>query len=881
MPYIRATRLGKVDMSGIKRFFPVDKERTSPQKKAKSEIVLLSSSDDEDDMVVDVKPAASEPKPTAKPAGAPAPAPTPASAAPTPKTAAPTPAQPAAPTPKPAPRAAASKPTPVKAEPVKNSPAPAAPALSAKEVLATIPSVDLPSVEPGAKPNFRQIMERQSSQSQGDSGANLDINAAPNCLTGLTFVVTGQLPTLGREEVQGLIKRYGGAVTSSLSGKTSCLVLGEDAGPSKIQKAKQLKLKVIDEAGFISLLEKMPADGGSGEAAEKARLKREREMEQIRQEAAALGGKSANSTKPSGSAAGKSAGAGGSAGGKPAGAKSGSAGGSSGGTSDSADEARDLWTTKYAPKALTDICGNNSSVHRLSEWLRNWRAARNGTFKGDGSMFKAAMLSGPPGIGKTTAAHLVGKILGYEIIEYNASDTRSKTLLNQQVSQTLNNRAINMGAPNSGTRKIMVIMDEVDGMSGGDRGGVGAMAALARTTNVPLVLICNERTLPKMRPFDRVVFDIQFRRPDESQVRRRLLSIAAVEGLQLDSNAVSQLVAATRSDIRQMLNLLETYQTTQNEMSYDGSRQFSKTWNKEIVLKPFDIAARLLSQGSLSSMTTSERMELYFHDYDFAPLMVQENYLTTCSDLKSAAEAASSVSDGDLVDRKIHGPQQQWSLMPLHALLSCVVPGFHAAGQARGRFNFTSYLGNNSKGTKYKRLLAELRSHMRLKLAANAVDLRLELQPLLAMLLLQPLLSKGADAIPEVIEFMDKYYITKEDFDVVMELGVGKPSTEDLAKKLTTQVKSTFTRKYNGMSHPLPFMKTVDTKLAAQPKQTPDLEDVIADDNVDDEANDETKNDGDDLEKAMKGDKYIKAAKPKAKKAAPKKAAPKKAAKGK
>lgn len=870
-------------MSGIKRFFEVDKQRTSPQKKAKNEILLLSSSEDEDDMVVDVKPAASKSKSPVKPSGrststpqsapAPAPAPTPASKpapTPTPRAAAPTP------------HAPASKPAQVKTEPVKSSPTKSSPASapaqaqtgpSAKEVLASIPSVDLPSVEPGAKPNFRQIMERQSSQSQGDSGANLDINAAPNCLTGLTFVVTGQLPTLGREEVQGLIKRYGGAVTSSLSGKTSCLVLGEDAGPSKIQKAKQLKLKVIDEAGFISLLEKMPADGGSGEAAEKARLKREREMEQIRQEAAALGKKPASGGKNSGSSS-----AGANSGGKPAPGGKSASGGSSGGKPEQDDEARDLWTTKYAPKALTDICGNNSSVNRLSEWLRTWRSARNGTYKGDGSMFKAAMLSGPPGIGKTTAAHLVGKLQGYDVIEYNASDTRSKTLLNQQVSQTLNNRSINMGAPNNGTRKIMVIMDEVDGMSGGDRGGVGAMAALARTTNVPLVLICNERTLPKMRPFDRVVFDIQFRRPDESQVRRRLLSIAAVEGLQLDSNAVSQLVAATRSDIRQMLNLLETYQTTSKEMSYDGSRQFSKTWNKEIVLKPFDIAARLLSQGSLSSMSTSERMELYFHDYDFAPLMVEENYLTTSSDLKSAAEAASSISDGDLVDRKIHGPQQQWSLMPLHALLSCVVPGFHAAGQARGRFNFTSYLGNNSKGTKYKRLLAELRSHMRLKLAANAVDLRMELQPLLAMLLLQPLLSKGADAIPEVIEFMDKYYITKEDFDVIMELGVGKPSTEDLAKKLTTQVKSTFTRKYNGMSHPLPFMKTVDTKLAAQPKQTPDLEDVIADDNVDEEANDDPKNDGDDLEKAMKGDKYIKAAKPKAKKAAPKKAAPKKAA---
>lgn len=43
-------------------------------------------------------------------------------------------------------------------------------------------------------------------------------------------------------------------------------------------------------------------------------------------------------------------------------------------------------------------------------------------------------------------------------------------------------------------------MDEVDGMSGGDRGGVGQMAALCRETCIPIILICNDRSLPKMRP---------------------------------------------------------------------------------------------------------------------------------------------------------------------------------------------------------------------------------------------------------------------------------------------------------------------------------------------------------------------------------------------
>jgi len=812
-------------MSGIKRFFAVDPKRSgkpAPQETSKEEVVNLAS--DSDVEMVDVAPSQPSQKTSqSKPVNR---------------------------SPSKQKNAQTSSPSGEKnVNPKAAAPKTDSAPQTAAEILDSIPSAELPEVDDASKPNFRQIMQQRQSTGSTESGSGIEINAAPNCLTGLTFVVTGQLPTLGREEIQGLIKRYGGNVTGSLSGKTSCLVLGEEAGPAKIQKAKKLNLKVLSEEGFIQLLQAMPAEGGDSHAADLARAKRAKEHEQIEKETKRI--------KLEASAPAKS-------------------------KQDTRSDAKDssnaseLWTTKYAPKSMNDMVGNTGSIRKLANWLENWYESRNGK-RSEGSEFRAAMLSGPPGIGKTTAAHLIGKLAGYDVIEYNASDTRSKSLLHTHVAQTLRNSSLSMSAQGKPrTQKLMVVMDEVDGMSAGDRGGVGAMAALARTTEVPLVLICNERTLPKMRPFDRSVFDIMFRRPDASQVRQRLMSIARVEGLELDSNAVEQLTQATRSDIRQMLNLLETYSTTQKSMSYDGSKKFSKSWNKEVALKPFDIAARLLSRASQNTMSTNEKMELYFHDYDFAPLMLQENYLNTSPSLEATAEAASSISDGDLVDKFIHGPQQMWSLMPLHDLTSCVIPAYAAAGQARGRFNFTSYLGNNSKATKYRRLLAELRSHMRLKLATDSTDLRLEMQPLLAFKLLAPLLMKGTDTIPEVIDFMDEYFITKEDWDVIMELGVGPNNTEDMAKRLPTAVKSAFTRKYNAMSHPLPFMKSMDSKAAAvsgRKPEVPDFDEVIPEDTGADEP--EVKEET--LDEAMKNDKYIKAkAKPRAAKSSAKKAPAKK-----
>lgn len=59
---------------------------------------------------------------------------------------------------------------------------------------------------------------------------------ADNCLAGLTFVFTGVGESLDRDETTDLVKKYGGRVTTSLSKKTSYLVVGDDSGDSKTNK---------------------------------------------------------------------------------------------------------------------------------------------------------------------------------------------------------------------------------------------------------------------------------------------------------------------------------------------------------------------------------------------------------------------------------------------------------------------------------------------------------------------------------------------------------------------------------------------------------------------------------------------------------------------
>ena len=89
-----------------------------------------------------------------------------------------------------------------------------------------------------------------------EMGVNLTSSKNENAsdkLAGLTIVVTGTLPTLGRKEAEELIANNGGKCTGSVSKKTSILVAGEAAG-SKLTKAQELGIKIIDEAQLLDML---------------------------------------------------------------------------------------------------------------------------------------------------------------------------------------------------------------------------------------------------------------------------------------------------------------------------------------------------------------------------------------------------------------------------------------------------------------------------------------------------------------------------------------------------------------------------------------------------------------------------------------------------
>jgi DNA ligase (NAD+) len=100
----------------------------------------------------------------------------------------------------------------------------------------------------------KALIERLRKAELNFQSALYQPHTAAGPLSGLTFVLTGTLPNLTREQAAAKIEATGGKVSSSVSKKTSYVVAGEEAG-SKLDKAQKLGLKIIDEAELLKLCE--------------------------------------------------------------------------------------------------------------------------------------------------------------------------------------------------------------------------------------------------------------------------------------------------------------------------------------------------------------------------------------------------------------------------------------------------------------------------------------------------------------------------------------------------------------------------------------------------------------------------------------------------
>lgn len=620
-------------------------------------------------------------------------------------------------------------------------------------------------------------------------------------------VITGEFDGLTRDELVDKLKAAGARVMSGVSGNSMYLIVGshlDDGRPveqtSKYRKYLELQAKggkcpeVLRENEVLALL------GASGAAA-------------------------ASAAAP-----------------KPAVEQR---------TFASATERAEPWVERHRPHGLNDLLGNAGAVKKLSTWLRDWDdvVLRGRTkpvpFKPGGGMpdnvnARAALVSGPPGIGKTTAARLVAQSLGWEsILEFNASDARGAKVIRAIAAGLSDNRTLNFGVSSGSSlsassatpalvQRCVIIMDEVDGMGAGDRGGNAELIKMIKRTKNPIICICNDHSSPKVRSLAFSCYDIRFSRPTKTTIAQRVAEIAASEGLEVDPIALETLAESCGNDIRHVLNQLQMMSGVSKyreagvgytEMK-DRLRDMAK--DGSIMLNPFDACRNLLTSSIVQKMGTRERFDNFFIDHNLMHLMIQENYLNSIMRkpvddalLQNCALSAGSIAQGDIVSERIRSGQE-WSLLPDMGLLTVVWPSFLTNGFVSFP-EFPKFLGNYSKMGRAKRLNGELQAILRL---SSGVQRRhLSLSGYTQVLFTRIITCLEEEDVAGATAILDAYGLQREHVSEHLNELVQHLTGEDAFKLVDPKIKAAMTRELNTGSHAVRvYLPQVKRKRASAPE---------------------------------------------------------------
>lgn len=179
------------------------------------------------------------------------------------------------------------------------------------------------------------------------------------------------------------------------------------------------------------------------------------------------------------------------------------------------------------------------------------------------------------------------------------------------------------------------------------------------------------------------------------------------------------------------------------------------------------------------------------------------------------AQSIDSMSIGDIIEKEVR-TNQNWSLLPLQAAFSTVMPGsFIRSNKGLGFPSFPQYMGKLSTYNKNCRIVDELNSHMVLSAHGTRMSLALDYLEPLKDQLIAPLIHSEKGGVPVVLDVMEKYSLVKDDMDSIIELSMWNNDTNPL-KNLDSKTKSSLTRAYNKKDFALPYAVGNDTRVISK-----------------------------------------------------------------
>jgi len=198
------------------------------------------------------------------------------------------------------------------------------------------------------------------------------------------------------------------------------------------------------------------------------------------------------------------------------------------------------WTEKHKPKDFSGFLSQKKALDETLEWIREWKPGKS----------KALLLYGAPGIGKTLLVELLANERQLHLIASNASDERNASDIETLFSGAKTHSLFHKGK--------IILLDEVDGISGNDRGAVTSIIKLVKESSFPVILIANDPWKNKLKSLRNYCKLIKFSKVHSASIEKRLKEICKDEGIDFQGDVLKNLARWSNGDLRSAINDLQT-----------------------------------------------------------------------------------------------------------------------------------------------------------------------------------------------------------------------------------------------------------------------------------------------------------------------------------
>ncbi len=344
------------------------------------------------------------------------------------------------------------------------------------------------------------------------------------------------------------------------------------------------------------------------------------------------------------------------------------------------------WVEKYRPKSLKDMALPTAKVNgqrvKLIEELtkfvkiffqeRNRINQENNKIKAfnrtviekdqkvklEINFEKAAiLLEGPPGIGKTSIVYALANDFNMEVIETNASDTRTRAALERRLKETTKSRGIMDFITQS--KEKLILIDEIDGIYGvKDRGAVPTIIDLIQKTQFPIIMCSNEYKTNLQSLYNKIRrFEVHPLSKGESL--RIVQNILKKENItQLKEGDLELIIEKNNGDLRGVINDIQGI--SQGEIE-GNIKELILSLRRDSLEEIFSLISNLFKVSSLrEARNLTDKSDV---DYNFLYKWVNENLPTFIKTNRELADAYENLSLADEIFGRIR-INQYWGLLP-------------------------------------------------------------------------------------------------------------------------------------------------------------------------------------------------------------------------